>query len=1251
MDSLRGNRSVNRAQRRGALSSNLKRQGSTAARVSLGGLTVFAGIGVCGLNPTPAAAIVAEFQVTSLADAGVGSLREALAEANLSGAPASITFDSTVTGTIELADQLYVRSSVDIQGPGKAALTISGMNNTRVLYVGDVDGLATVSISGLTIANGYSGSGYGGGIQSTESLYLDNVDVINSSSDALGGGIAAFGNEPGTLVDIRNSTISGNAGSFGGGAYVAGLSGGLTIVDSTITDNDATYSGGGIYLSRTTGPMVMTRADVTFNDANNGRGGGIAMPTLQGPGTITDSHIDDNNSSSYGGGLSISGVASTLSISGGSASRNISDFGGGGIRLDGIGAPVTLVDVDVIGNSARYDGGGISVGLVEDQFTIDRSHIERNETRNYSGGGLAIQLAQDDVDITNSFVLDNGARRDGGGILVDTVRADVSVTGSHIDRNTAGRDGGGLLARNVGPSGGSGYGEQPYLGITGSYILDNAAFGNGAGVSLISVNSPVTVTTTEISGNDAAQSGGGIDVRNLGSTFNSAPSGLADGPGDTYLTVTSSVISGNSSVLDGGGINLDTVYGPAIVDATVIATNNAGRDGGGLAARTVGRDAQVTNTDVFFASGDDALTIDGSKISTNTSQRNGGGVEIGRIFGSAQIVDTELSGNIASNAGGGFHHQGGTSGGGGGIFFNGPVPAPGGGELTIGNSTLNANRAAIGGGAAITHPEDADFNLINSTLTANDGTIRGGGLDIGPATVAPSLLSAAITHSTLSGNFARSGATEVSVDSIYITVDHSILDGTVSANSLDQGDLLLSRSLLTDSAGSSFNDVANNLLDVDAELESLANTGGLTKTMRPRNTSPALNAGDPLILGAPTFDQRGITRVIGRIDLGAVEVDSGVVEFDVDSTTMTAAEDSGIATLTLVRTGGSEGAVTVDVSSVDGTAVAPNDFAAFAQSVSWAHGDAAPKTVDVHVMLDGDHEDDETLEAEITAANQSLVGARDRSTMTVTNSNTAPTITDIANQQFTATTASAPLAFSVGDAEQSTRVLTVTATSSNQTVLPDSGLTIAGLGANRTIAVDPSLSGAGSATVTVRVSDGRLFSTDTFTVTVASLPAAPITPAPIDPGPVDPGPVTPGVDPVPVAPPATPTVIGAPDGRIVTADPTPTISGTGQPGATIAIVNGSTGETLCSAVVDPTGAWSCTLVTLPNGRYGVTVFQTFNDIPSAGKPLVITVGTDGGGKLPATGSDTFGLVWLAAGLAGVGSLMSGSARRKTRSTR
>lgn len=100
-------------------------------------------------------------------------------------------------------------------------------------------------------------------------------------------------------------------------------------------------------------------------------------------------------------------------------------------------------------------------------------------------------------------------------------------------------------------------------------------------------------------------------------------------------------------------------------------------------------------------------------------------------------------------------------------------------------------------------------------------------------------------------------------------------------------------------------------------------------------------------------------------------------------------------------------------------------------------------------------------------------------------------------------------------------------------------------------------------------------------------------------------PVTVTVD---TTPPAAPAITG-PAGP--TADPTPTITGTGEPGATVTVTDGD-GTTVCTATVQPDGTWSCTPTTpLSDGDHTLTATQTDpagNTSPPS-DPLTVTVDT------------------------------------------
>jgi hypothetical protein len=90
------------------------------------------------------------FHVTTLADAGPGSLRAAVAQANAHPGADTIDFQPGLAGTIALTGgQLDLTDDVKITGPGADKLAVSGSNLSRVFKV---EAGEAASISGLTIA-------------------------------------------------------------------------------------------------------------------------------------------------------------------------------------------------------------------------------------------------------------------------------------------------------------------------------------------------------------------------------------------------------------------------------------------------------------------------------------------------------------------------------------------------------------------------------------------------------------------------------------------------------------------------------------------------------------------------------------------------------------------------------------------------------------------------------------------------------------------------------------------------------------------------------------------------------------------------------------------------------------------------------------------------------------------------------------------------------------------------------------------
>jgi Domain of unknown function (DUF4347) len=97
------------------------------------------------------------FQVTNTNDSGLGSLRQAIAQANASPGLNTISFvgsvfNDPIPDTVTLTSgQLTISDSLTINGLGADKLTVSGNNNSRVF---EVDTSTLVEINGLTITKG-----------------------------------------------------------------------------------------------------------------------------------------------------------------------------------------------------------------------------------------------------------------------------------------------------------------------------------------------------------------------------------------------------------------------------------------------------------------------------------------------------------------------------------------------------------------------------------------------------------------------------------------------------------------------------------------------------------------------------------------------------------------------------------------------------------------------------------------------------------------------------------------------------------------------------------------------------------------------------------------------------------------------------------------------------------------------------------------------------------------------------------------
>src|SRR5881394_2750411 len=372
--------------------------------------------------------------VTSTADNGPGSLREAIASA----APGD-TLTFAVTGAITLTSgELLITTNLTITGPGANQLTVrrstaGGTPDFRIFNIRS----GTVSLSGLTVSNGLSDSGGGVLNQARGDLRMHDLVLNGNAATEAGGGIKNLGN-----LTLDRAVISGNSAT-GSPAGQSGLGGGFDNESSMIVSNSRIESnlavgganadgiGGGINNSTT---LMLINCTVSSNRAvgspsgGNGDGGG-----LNNRGTVTMTNCTVSGNSATGGFASTGGAArgggiandfgtvnlDKCTVSGNSAAGGPSD--GGGIAQNC--RKVTLENSTVSGNSAVPGAGTpASGGLFNTCGTTTLTHS--TVTANSAAAGssnCAVFNSQGSLELKNTIVAGNTASFDLFIVESDTV--------------------------------------------------------------------------------------------------------------------------------------------------------------------------------------------------------------------------------------------------------------------------------------------------------------------------------------------------------------------------------------------------------------------------------------------------------------------------------------------------------------------------------------------------------------------------------------------------------------------------------------------------------------------------------------------------------------------------------------------------------------------------------------------------------------------------------------------------------------
>ena len=459
-------------------------------------------------------------------NSGTGSLRAAAASAIAGDIirfnPSLIASgsDSIVLTTGEIA---FGSKGIIIKGLYNATdtLSISGNNSSRIF---SFFGAGRVVLDSLVLKNGNSSVG-GGAIyrnQCSDTLFVRNSKLSgNTASD--GGGIysySPYSSNP-SSVTVTNSTLFGNSASSGDGggiysySYSLSSSSSVTVINSTLSGNTAYNDGGGVFSSS----LGLSTSSMSFV-------------------TVTNSTLAGNTASIGDGGGVFSNSASSFSTTSFSTSS------------------VTVASSTISGNTS-YDGGGIysssysSAAISSSLVTITNSTLSGNSATNVGGGIYSNPNSFSFSDpsiitISSSIIAENGSNISG---IFNSHPPTITSSGYNIFSD--------MLTGTIGSDSTS---------ITAAQLnLQSLAFNGGSTQTMLPGTGSVAIDNGNPNDNSDAQNGPIVGIRDVG-----AAQSCSIGVSTIYVSDCSSytVPSGNSTYTQ-SGVYVDTVTAGCGADSII----------------------------------------------------------------------------------------------------------------------------------------------------------------------------------------------------------------------------------------------------------------------------------------------------------------------------------------------------------------------------------------------------------------------------------------------------------------------------------------------------------------------------------------------------------------------------------------------------------------------------------------------------------------------------------------------------------
>ena len=682
--------------------------------------------------------VPATFTVVNNSDSGVGSLREAIINANATSANDTINF-SVVNSpyTINLGSALPNIASTSsagtltINGLGASSLTISGSDPTnpnnanRDFNIFNIASGGNLTISGVTVS-GAQTTGNGGGFNNSGALTVSNSTISGNTVGVFGGGI--FNN--GTL-NIANSTLSGNRANFGGGIFNDSNST-STISNSTFSANSAVTLGGGLFNQKTNGIVgivTLTNSTLSGNSARSNANSVISSGGIYNDGTlniantiIANSTVINSSSpiNDYAGNGTIGTNLNNL-VQDGSLNNTTGNSSGSGdisgnpflSSLASNGGPTETMAFTSSSPSSVTAGGNTTVSNAAPIFGLDQRGYVRSTTSPSSIGAFEFGGSTPPLPTVTSVLPSTGSGA--GGTNVTITGTDLAgatsvtiggtavnftvVSSTSITTTTPAHTAGAVSIQVTTVRGTSNstantlYTYTPTVTQNTNNLAINATTLTitGAGFDTIAANNTVSLS----SGTGTVTS---ATATQLTVTFNTAPT-----PGTLGAVVTTNSISSGSAVQVANIVEVPRITsispaaGPTTGGTTITIT--------GLSLST------VTAVTIGGIAASSFTVVNGQKITAVTPPGT---------FGAANVLVTDSNGTNSTSANTVFNYTA-------GAFITPPVPfspafphalsinAPGSAVTSSASFTVTFNQPVTGVDAA-------DFNLIATGTVAN-GTI------------------------------------------------------------------------------------------------------------------------------------------------------------------------------------------------------------------------------------------------------------------------------------------------------------------------------------------------------------------------------------------------------------------------------------------------------------------------------------------------------------------------------------------------